>query len=189
MAVRSDDAAAVLRILRLENARKCSVNDGLAQTGLQIAPTPPKQPLLGALFGKPRGAEVPPRMCFVAAPLDGWTLVFANDLAFEDALFQELSRTFGEAQAFYSDTKHGGFVWRRMRGGDVTRDVQLAGGEVDVVGEGHEPEPILGGAIPSVREALCINEYDVLRVARAWSLDPNALVKAAKPGHLGALPR
>jgi hypothetical protein len=116
------------------------------------------------------------RKCFVAPPTGGWTLVFGADLAFDDALVSRLSREYGETQAFHCDAKHYGYSWTRSRSGAVVRAAGVFDGEASSEGTAAPPEP------DDLDDA---DELDVLRIARAWSVDPNALLRSTAAGQLG----
>ena len=106
----------------------------------------------------------------------GWTLVFAYAIAFEGELTAALSTAFGEAIAFDADAKRDAFFWERYVGGRPVRSVGSFDGEVSCEGDPDPAEP----------EALDdISELDVLRMARAWSIDPNVLLRVQAPGRVG----
>lgn len=176
LAVHSDDTTAIIRTLGIVDASSCPVERGLYESGPQLA-IPRGQTRWSRLLGlrPPPSNVLDTRKWFIAPPIDQWTLVFGVDIAFEDDLRAELSRVFGEAQAFHSDTKYGGYRWARSRAGETVRSVSVAD---DVVSEGDSspPEP---------HDLAHANEYDVLRIARAFSVDPNTLIRAGAPGQIG----
>jgi hypothetical protein len=182
LAVKSDDATAIARTLGIDDARPCAVEQGLYESGPRRGPRVLRaqkwwERVLGVRA--PVESEADARKCFIAPAVDGWTLVFGADIASDDELRTELSRAFGETQAFYSDAKHYLYLWARSCAGKTVRVVDCAGlGSDEIRSEG-------AAAPPEPNDLTRADEYDVLRIARAWSVDPNALLRIGAPGQIG----
>ena len=178
LAVKSDDTAAIAHTLGMIDLRSCSVEEGFYESGPRLAHRRPLTRLARFLGLRPPAAKPEAPKYFIAPPIDGWTLVFGADIAFGDELRTELSRVFGEAQAFHSYQDNSGYRWARSRGGKTVRAVTVDDGDVTSEGETSPPEPEPANLSRA-------NEYDVLRIARGWSVDPNVLVRNGTPGQLG----
>jgi hypothetical protein len=128
---------------------------------------------------------------FISPPLDGWVLCVGTALhVFSDShplrfggLVRQLATTLDtEVQYFSTHRVSEVHAWARATPAGLARAFSYADGEtVTEVGLRTEAEAEVG-EFPS--------EDDVMRVARAWSIDPSALESRfpdAPPGMLGRL--
>jgi hypothetical protein len=119
LTIRTRDTAAVVRALRLKDARAANWKTGIA-------------------------AAYEANLAFVAPALDGWTFVVGRDLPPPDGngpgepagglafghMFSKLSAQFPEVQFFGSHRVSGFVAWVRAKGGHVERVFSFADGTV-----------------------------------------------------------
>lgn len=173
LAVRSDDANAVLEALALKKPRAASWQAGI------------KAAYDGAAF--------------VSPVVRGWVLVVAPHLPEPNAapgqqalleLLRRLSQRFGETHFYASHRGVSYAAWARAKAGQVERAFSF-------VPEMERPWQL--GEADAAEQALDLpardffaDEDDVVRLAAAWSLDPTVLDReppTEAKGWIGELPR
>jgi len=142
---------------------------------------------------------------FVTPPVKGWTLVMGlpimlgeTDKRLEQAA--KLSRRFGEVQFYCNYRVSGVYVWGRAINGRVVRLFAEEDGDRREIGPRSDVEkPMLAKFFDDLspeakqpgdwdRTDLTMpDEDDVLKVAAAWSVNPNQLEEMSLPPALGLL--
>jgi hypothetical protein len=171
LAVRSSDGAQVAKFLGLQNVRSSTW-----QNGIDTA--------------EDAGNDV-----FVSSAIRGWTFVVgfavcdqsgADKASTPIELLERLSARFGEAQFYGSMRVADAYAWARAVHGRIVRAYEY---------DGSEDQTLLDiGSKTSAERGLdfqSLDEDTVLRVARAWSIDPGSLDErsVAQVGLVGELRR
>jgi len=176
LAVRCDEAVAVVDALGLEDAEPCNWNSGV-----------------GAIYDDWLGGS----RIFVSPPVDGWTLVVGLPLphpmgpGFVDKctpLLVELGGAFEEVQYFFSYPPIDYYAWARVKDGRLVRAFAVSDeGIIWNKGRTTKEERALGLRLFELRGVkgrkgdaggeliLHPTEDHVMRLASQWSIDPAAL--------------
>ena len=176
LAVRCDEAVAVVDALGLEDAEPCNWNSGV-----------------GAIYDDWLGGS----RIFVSPPVDGWTLVVGLPLphpmgpGFVDKctpLLVELGGAFEEVQYFFSYPAIDYYAWARVKDGRLVRAFAVSDeGIIWNKGRTTKEERALGLRLFELRGVkgrkgdaggeliLHPTEDHVMRLASQWSIDPAAL--------------
>lgn len=167
LAVRAEEGASVLQALGIVDSARCGWAEGIAIVHREE------------------------QVVFVTPPIRGRTLVVAPLARFHDESdglqahllwLRVLSERLGEVQAFESHRGSAHFAWSLARDGEVLRAYRYSECPAWSVGKPTAGEPCQEGEP---------DEESVLAVARAWGVDPDALVPstaAPATGTLGLLP-
>lgn len=180
LAIRSTDRDAVVRSLQLSDPAEVTWREGidaLYENGLK-----PLNLLLG------RCSTI-----FVSPAVNGWTLVVGRWTAGSDEelgvrqverLITRASSEFGEVQAFASHRVIEYHHWMLARNSDLVRSFAYIGERGEVLTDSGEPTPVeLGFKWYPLREEdadleeeeILPNEESVMKVAGAWSVNPQLL--------------
>jgi len=179
LALRCDEAEAVIDSLGLEGAEPCNWNSGI-----------------GAVYDHWLGAV----RIFVSPPVDGWTFVVGLPLphpmgvGFVDKctpLLVELGSTFEEVQYFFSYPPIDYYAWARVKDGRLVRSFAVSDeGIIWNKGRTTKEERGLGLKLFELRGVKGRNgdaggelilhptEDHVMRLASHWSIDPTTLGEA-----------
>ena len=179
LALRCDEAEAVIDSLGLEGAEPCNWNSGI-----------------GAVYDHWLGAV----RIFVSPPVDGWTFVVGLPLphpmgvGFVDKctpLLVELGSTFEEVQYFFSYPPIDYYAWARVKDGRLVRSFAVSDeGIIWNKGRTTKEERGLGLKLFELRGIkerngdaggeliLHPTEDHVMRLASHWSIDPTTLGEA-----------
>lgn len=167
VAIKVKDNVQVLKYFTVRNARLASWEDGVAYTGNH-------------------------QTLFLTPEIDGWILVLGLDMPpvrIKNFLV-ELSKEFGEAQFFTTDTETGTHGWAVARHGEIIRSYFYLGEWVknlDVEGPPTAVEAkynlVNTFSEEAQRDDLYVNREDlvfpdddmVMEVAEAWSVNPSTL--------------
>ncbi|MFD0580633.1 hypothetical protein [Dactylosporangium darangshiense] len=133
------------------------------------------------------------RQVFVSPPIAGWVFVAGNLLPFDGGAAAGLSARLGAEVQFFGTHRVAEYhEWALATGGRLLRRLRCDGsrGEFEQQGAPTPVEAELG--IPAMSaEDWDVNEITVMRVAAAWSLDPNTLhlrESSAPTGLAGTVP-
>lgn len=121
---------------------------------------------------------------FVCAPVDGWTLVFGEDvgLAIPPAI---KARRFAQVHAFFLDDKRGNYHCERAIDGTTVRVIAEADRQFNAEGSpdpGEPGLPVQTGDDTSLDDAVHMSQEMVLRIAEAWGADPTQMVGWVRTG-------
>jgi hypothetical protein len=145
---------------------------------------------------------------FVTPPVDGWTLAHGRrDLSAGpmDPGFEEwvtaLSRRLGEVQVFTNDRVGSHYGWAWAKDGVIVRAFAVSGGPLPVfLGAVTAAEILLGRGLRTYADedwqewgeeewdawyAQEPNEFDVLKIAGLWSVDPSRIEGSLEAGIYG----
>jgi len=175
LAIRSEDADAVVGAIGLKDVRKCGWKEGIDSAYRDRV--------------------------FVAPAINGWVLVVgfslpevvaAGKLDQLSELLQELGRKFSDVQYFGTHRVVGYQAWARAVNGKITRCYAFLGESGETLrneGRPTDEETKLGLVFD---ESNFPDESDVMNLAGAWSINPTTLEEMQvekRVGHLGSLPR
>jgi hypothetical protein len=194
LALRTQDARAVVQSLRLSNPHETSWGAGL------LALEDQWDAERGEAVGSGREPTASGPVCFVTPAVRGWTFVlgpFRWGISWRyqerEALITKLSQPFGEVQSFLTDRIPEIHHWMRASEGVLLRSVAYDG-EKGLIWSDY-------GALTPVEEELqwtqvyahqwVPSEEVVMRVAGAWSLNPTTLdtISAEAMTSVGVLAR
>lgn len=125
---------------------------------------------------------------FITPPLGPWTLVVGRVLFDDDvpARLKQLSQAFGEAQFFTTYRARKVHVWGLARSGSLVRHFVFGGYNVQPVVDLGEPTPI-ERTLGIGTDEFAANEFQVMQIAGAWSVNPSELEERFKQPGLGRL--
>jgi hypothetical protein len=173
LAVRTNDPQAVIKSLGLTN-----VEESNWQRGFQAA----------------YGGQV-----FVTPAIDGWVLVASislpeitegrNDVP---VLLTKLGKEFADVQYFGTHRVVGYHGWARAINGELTRQYAYLGESGETLRDEGDPTAeekllhlVYDKSAPAFKDDNSPDEEDVMKLAAAWSINPNALETMGLPKSLG----
>lgn len=168
LAVQTEDHGAVARLLGATDGQVCSFAEYAEAVG-------------GPRTGRDEGF-------FVCEPVDGWTLVFGEDLG-RGVPAEIKARKFGQVHAFYLDDERGHYFCERAIEGTTVRTIAAADGGFSAEGTPDAGEPVLPATESQdtepgepLQDRPAMSQERVLRIAEAWGADPTQLVGHVRAG-------
>lgn len=169
LAVQTDDHEALARVLGAADGRPCS----FAEYAEAVS---------GPRTGRDEGF-------FVCEPVDGWTLVFGEDLGLGGVPAEVKAKKFAQVHAFHLDDERGDYRCERAIDGTTVRTIAATGGGFSAEGTPDAGEPDLPAtdsqdADPDepIRDRPAMSPDRVLRIAEAWGADPTQMLGRVRTG-------
>jgi hypothetical protein len=168
LAVQADDHEEVARLLGAAHRRACSFDE------------------YAEAMARPRTNN--DEGFFVCESVDGWTLVFGEDIGL-GVPAEIKARKFGQVHAFHLDDKRGNYYCERAIDGTTVRTVTSAEGRFSAEGTPDAGEPRLPAQDSqdtepgeALQDGPVMSQDKVLRIAEAWGADPTQIVGRVRTG-------
>lgn len=186
LALRTEDTKAVAQALHMSNTQQATWKQAFN--------------LLQEQENADAEQSAPKTIVFVSPPTKRWTLVVGfepespgkkyedrESLSFLEREMTELSKPFGDAQAFGSHRVTEFHYWLTAKNGILTRSFAYSGESGEVLKNLGHPSSAEKFPWKELSDSWFPDEDSVLKVASGWSIDPRTLDKLPKSKSLGII--